>query len=114
MRTVWVDETQVDGDLREGSRVIANEALSEWCLRGDDGDEPIPAGTLLEVIETRAWGKAMVEEAPDLHDDTPHDAPGKYEPVVAIVNDLLMYDEIVEAARELADMGLFEIVEARG
>lgn len=70
MRTVWVDATDVDGRLHEGAVVTAARALSDWCLRGDDGGEPIPAGATLEVLEVRGWGRAMVQECVSLNADT--------------------------------------------
>jgi hypothetical protein len=69
MRTVWVSDTDVAGRIEAGRVVTATRALSDWCLRGDDGSEPIPAGTALEVVETRGWGAAMVQELPALHVD---------------------------------------------
>ena len=68
MRTVWIDAADVDGVVDEGEMVTATRPISEWCLRGDDGGEPIPAGTLLEVLELRPWGKAMAQELPVAQD----------------------------------------------
>lgn len=65
-RTVWINADDVDGPLDEGHVVKATHALSDFCLRGDDGSEPVAAGTLLEVIETRPWGAAMAQELPDV------------------------------------------------
>ena len=67
MRTVWVSETDVDGRVEAGRVVTATHALDDWCLRGDDGSEPIPAGTALEIVENRPWGAAMAQELPELH-----------------------------------------------
>ncbi|MCY4442160.1 MAG: hypothetical protein OXE53_18375 [Deltaproteobacteria bacterium] len=64
MRTVWIEPADVTGDHCEPGRLVhAARPLSDWCLRADDGDEPIPTGTPLEIIEQRPWGKAMAREA---------------------------------------------------
>ena len=65
-RTVWIKTYDVDGPLDEGHVVKATHPLSDFCLRGDDGTEPVPAGTLLEIVETRPWGAAMAQELPDV------------------------------------------------
>ena len=46
-RTIWVREDDVEGRIVEGAMVTAARDLSEWCLRGDDGSEPVAAGTVL-------------------------------------------------------------------
>ena len=69
MRTVWVNGSDVDGHIEAGHVVTAARALDQWCLRSDDGSEPIPVGTTLEVVETRPWGAAMAQELPALHVD---------------------------------------------
>ena len=69
MRTVWVSDSDVDGQVEAGHVVTAARALDEWCFRSDDGSAPIPAGTTLEVVETRPWGAAMAQELPALHVD---------------------------------------------
>ena len=98
-RTVWIKPDDVDGPLDEGHVVKATRTLSDWCLRGDDGGEPVEAGALLEIVEVRAWGAAMAQELPAVHD-------------ALNVGDDDQRDAIMQAARELADVGLFEIVEA--
>ena len=72
-RTVWINTDDVDGPIDEGHVVGATHPLSDFCLRGDDGSEPVAAGTLLEIVETRPWGKAMAQELPDVQplDTTP-------------------------------------------
>lgn len=91
-RTVWIQDGDVDGPLDEGHVVKAARALSDFCLRGDDGSEPIAPGTLLEIVETRPWGAAMAQELPDVQPlDTSPEA-------------------ILTAALELQADGLFEIV----
>ena len=64
LRSVWVKDADVREPLIVGELVTAGVALSDWCLRGDDGSAPIPAGTVLEVVELREWGggAAMVRE----------------------------------------------------
>ena len=73
MRTVWVEPGDVIGTTEPGQIVEAVRPLSDWCLRGDDGSEPIPAGTALEIVEERPWGKAMAQELPGHveHDEAP-------------------------------------------
>ena len=94
MRTVWIDAADVDGVVDKGEMVTATRPISDWCLRGDDGDEPIPAGTMLEVLELRPWGKAMAEELPMAQD------------TVQAERDL-----ILQAANELEAEGLWEWAE---
>ena len=96
-RTLWVHHDDVAGPLDEGCIVRAAHPLNDWCLRADDGSEPVETGTLLEIIEARPWGAAMAQELPDVHD----------EPMTVL-------DELIEAARELETLGLFEVVEAAG
>ena len=68
-RTLWIQDGDVDGPVEEGHVVKATHPLSDWCLRGDDGTEPVAAGTLLEIVETRPWGAAMAQELPALNTD---------------------------------------------
>jgi len=100
-RTVWVQDGDVDGRIEAGSVVTAARALSDWCLRGDDGSAPIAAGTALQIVETRGWGAAMAEELPALSeaDDTETRQAEA--------------DAWVKAALELQELGLFEVRETR-
>ena len=95
-RTVWVQPGDVEGRIEAGNVVTASRELSNWSLRSDDGSEPVPAGTALEIVEVRPWGAAMAEELPEIHDDRTGDPD-----VMA---------EIIEAANELAGLGLYEVV----
>ena len=63
-RCLWIQPDDVDGPLDEGSVVTAARTLSDFCLRGDDGSEPVAAGALLEIVEVRPWGAAMAQEVP--------------------------------------------------
>ena len=91
-RSLWIQPDDVDGPVDEGQVVKATRSLSDWCLRGDDGSEPVAAGTLLEIVEVRPWGASMAQELPDVQPlDTSPDA-------------------IMQAALELETAGLFEIV----
>ena len=65
-RTVWINTDDVDGLIEEGHVVTATRPLADFCLRGDDGSEPVATGSLLEVVETRRWGAAMAQELPDV------------------------------------------------
>ena len=94
-RTVWVQPGDVEGRIEAGNVVTATRELSDWCLRGDDGSEPVAAGTVLEIVETRPYGAAMAMET-DCHDDPTGDPD--------------VMDEIIAAANELAGMGLYEVV----
>ena len=89
-RCLWIKPDDVDGPLDEGRVVGATRPLNDWCLRGDDGSEPVAAGTLLEIIETRPWGAAMAQELPAVQ---PLDASPA---------------AIMQAARELEAAGLWE------
>ena len=83
-RTVWVRPDDVDVDSPfEGRIVRSTRPLSDWCLRRDDGSDPIPTGTTLEIVETRPHG-AMARELPQ---------PG----------------DLLTAALDLQSDGLFEV-----
>ena len=97
-RTVWVRADDIEGSIEAGNVVTAARPLSDWCLRGDDGSEPVPAGTALEIVEQRAWGAAMAEELPALSED--------------MTGDPDVMAEIIKAAGELAELGLYEVVES--
>ena len=102
-RSVWVRYGDVEGQIEDGQIVTATRALSDWCLRGDDGSEPVAEGTALEILESRPWGAAMAEELPALSecdDGEMQDATGDPE----------MMAEIIKAAGELAELGLYEVV----
>ena len=58
-RTLWVHHDDVAGPLDDACIVRAAHPLNDWCLRADDGSEPVETGTLLEIIEARPWGAAM-------------------------------------------------------
>ena len=62
-RTVWVRAGDVDGALTEGRVVRATRDLRDWCFRADDGGQPVPAGALLRIGETRPWGAMACEHA---------------------------------------------------
>ena len=100
-RTVWVQPGDVEGRIEAGNVVTATRELSAWCLRGDDGSEPVPAGTALEIVEDRAGGASMAMELPALSEE--RDAE-------SIAADA---DAWLKAAAELEALGLFEIVETR-
>ena len=101
-RCLWINPDDVDGPLDEGHVVKATRTLNDFCLRGDDGSAPVEAGCLLEVIETRPWGAAMAQELPALSTaDEAHEVD-------------TTSAAIMETALDLQDMGLFEIVGARG
>ena len=95
-RCLWINTDDVDGPLDEGHVVKATHPLSDFCLRGDDGSEPVAAGTLLEIVETRPWGAAMAQELPAL---STADEAREVD---------LSPDAIMQAARELEADGLWE------
>ena len=99
-RTVWVQPGDVEGSIEAGNVVTAARPLSDWCLRGDDGSEPVPAGTALEIVEQRGWGAAMAEELPALSE------------CEDMTGDPDVMAEIIKAAGELAELGLYEVVES--
>ena len=92
-RSVWIEQGDVDGRIEPGNVVTATRELSDWCLRGDDGSEPIQVGAALQVVETRSWGAAMAEELPAVSEERDSDL-GAW----------------IEAGVELAAQGLFEVV----
>ena len=101
-KCLWVQPGDVDGLIEEGHVVTATRPLADFCLRGDDGSEPVAAGTLLEIVETRPWGAAMAQELPALNEAEPlieaDTSPGA----------------IMQAAVELEQLGLWEFAEAAG
>ena len=97
-RTVWVQPGDVDGRIEAGNVVTAARALDAWCLRGDDGSEPVPAGAALEIVEERPWGASMAMELPAL---------SECDDVASITADA---DAWIKAGRELQELGLFEVV----
>ena len=101
-RTLWIAHGDVDGTLEAGCVVKATRSLNDWCLRGDDGSEPVAAGSLLEIVELRPWGAAMAQELPDVHDAM----------MVGDPDD--QFALIMEAATELAEHGLWEFVTEAG
>ena len=67
-KCLWINTDDVDGPIDEGHVVVATRPLNDWCLRGDDGSEPVATGTALEIVETRPWGAAMARvERDELH-----------------------------------------------
>ena len=101
-RCLWIKPDDVDGPLDEGHVVKATHSLSDFCLRGDDGSEPVAAGTLLEIVETRPWGAAMAQELPALNEAEP------------LIEADTSRAAIMQAAVELEQMGLWEFAEAAG
>ena len=97
-RTVWVQPGDVEGSIEAGNVVTAARPLSDWCLRGDDGSEPVAQGTALQIVETRAWGAAMAEELPALSEAD--DAESRQADTAAWL----------QAGLELAELGLYEVV----
>ena len=96
-RCLWIQPGDVDGPLDEGHVVTATRPLADWCLRGNDGGEPVVTGSLLEVVETRPWGAAMAQELPALTaEDEAHEVD-------------LSPAAIMAAAQELEAVGLFEV-----
>ena len=97
-RNVWIKTGDVHGRIEAGNVVTAARELSDWCLRGDDGSEPIAAGAALQVVETRPWGASMAEELPALSEATDDESREA---------DMAAW---IEAGVELAAQGLFEVV----
>ena len=97
-RTVWVQPGDVEGRIEAGNVVTATRELSAWCLRGDDGSEPVPAGTALEIVEDRPWGASMAMELPALSEaDDPESRKA----------DAAAW---IQAGLELAELGLYEVI----
>lgn len=62
-RTLWAEPEQLMGeDLRPGNVTTTRVDLTEFTLRKWDGGDPIPAGSVVTVIETRPYGSLMVAE----------------------------------------------------
>ena len=123
-RTVWVKTDDVDGPLDEGHVVKATHPLSDFCLRGDDGSEPVAAGTLLEIVETRPWGAAMAQELSDLHtmdammtgdpDENMAQVQAEVDELLGVTDVDTSPESILEAMTDLEQIGLWEFAEAAG
>ena len=61
-RSLWIKEGDVDGRIEPGNVVKAARVLSDWCLRGDDGSDPVQPGSVLEIVDVRPWGAAQAVE----------------------------------------------------
>ena len=83
-RTVWVQPGDVEGRIEAGNVVTATRELSDWCLRGDDGSDPVAAGTALEIVEDRAWGASMAMELPALSEERTTRRASRQTPTLAM------------------------------
>ena len=97
-RTLWVHRHDVAGPLDVGCIVRAARPLNHWCLRADDGSDPVAAGTALAIVEDRAGGASMAMELPALSEvenaeSTSADA-----------------DAWIKAAQQLQALGLYQVV----
>lgn len=67
MRAMWVDKDEVRGGryVKAGQLTTLWDEVGEFALRRHDGGEPVPAGTVVRVLETRPYGSLLVTEVPD-------------------------------------------------
>ena len=106
-RTLWVHRDDVAGPLDVGCIVRAARPLNHWCLRADDGSDPVAAGTALAIVEDRAWGASMAMELPALSEvedaeSTSADADAWIKSADA--------DAWIKAAQQLQALGLYQVV----
>ena len=80
------------------THVRAARPLNDWCLRADDGSDPVAAGTALEIVEDRAWGASMAMELPAL---------SEVEDAESTSADA---DAWIKAAQQLQALGLYQVV----
>ena len=97
-RSVWIRPGDVEGQIEAGNVVTATRELNDWCLRGDDGSEPIAAGSALEIVEDRPWGASMAVELPALSEADDEDSRAADS------------EAWVQAGLELQELGLFEVI----
>ena len=67
-RQVWVEPNEVRGGrkgLVEGQTTTLRVEATWFALRKWDGTEPVPADTVVKVVETRPYGSYLVTEVPD-------------------------------------------------
>ena len=88
-RSLWIKEGDVDGRIEPGSVVTAVRELNDWCLRGDDGSDPVKPGAAVEIVDVRPWGAAEAVELIGVADERP---------------------AIMQAMVELEQLGLWEFV----
>lgn len=88
-RSLWIKDGDVDGRIEPGSVVTAVRELNDWCLRGDDGSEPVQPGSVVEIVDVRPWGAAEAVELIGVADERP---------------------AIMTAMVELEQLGLWEFV----
>ncbi len=63
IRTVWAEPEQLRGEgLRPGNVTTTRVELQTFTLRRWDGSDPLPAGSVVTVMETRPYGSLMVAE----------------------------------------------------
>ena len=68
LRQVWVEPNEVRGGrkgLVEGQTTTLRVEATWFALRKWDGTEPVPADTVVKVVETRPYGSYLVTEVPD-------------------------------------------------
>lgn len=60
---LWAEPEQLRGEnLRPGNVTTTRVDLTEFTLRKWDGGDPLPAGSVVTVVETRPYGSLMVAE----------------------------------------------------
>ena len=93
----------VDGAARRAGHIVKATRHAQRLVPAQRRRffEPIAPGTLLEIVEIRPWGAAMAQELPQMHD-------------ALNVADEDEWEAIKQAATELAEIGLWEFVEATG
>lgn len=63
IRTLWAEPEQLRGEgLRAGNVTTTRVELRQFTLRRWDGSDPLPAGSVVTVMETRPYGSIMVAE----------------------------------------------------
>ena len=68
-RSLWIQDGDVDGRIEPGNVVTATRELNDWCLRGDDGSDPVKPGAAVEIVDVRPWGAAEAVELVGVADD---------------------------------------------
>ena len=67
-RTVWAEPDELSGRPYDSDFLTTRVPLTTFALNRDRGGPPVPAGTVVEILETRPYGSLLVREVKDAGD----------------------------------------------
>ena len=67
-RTVWAEPDELSGHPYDTDYLTTRVPLATFAFNRDRGSEPVPAGTVVEILETRPYGSILVREVKDAGD----------------------------------------------